>query len=65
MTAPGWLRIQCWGRISSNNPVLEMQDEQQWEIAFQRAQNKLTAAARRAKQEISAGKAEPMGYSRL
>jgi hypothetical protein len=42
-----------------------MRDEQQWEIAFQRAQNKLIAAARRAKEEISAGKAEPMDYSRL
>jgi hypothetical protein len=45
--------------------LAEMQDEQQWEIAFQRTQQQLIAAARRAKQEIAAGKAEPMDYSRL
>lgn len=45
--------------------IAEMQDEQQWEIAFRRSQNQLIAAARRAKQEIAAGHAEPMDYSRL
>jgi hypothetical protein len=42
-----------------------MQDEQQWDNAFQRTQKELIAAAHRAKQEIAAGKSEPMDYSRL
>jgi hypothetical protein len=45
--------------------IAEMQDEQQWDSAFQRTQKELIAAARRAKQEIAAGKSEPMDYSRL
>jgi len=38
--------------------IAEMQDEQQGDIAFQRSQKQLIAAARRAKQEIAAGKTE-------
>jgi hypothetical protein len=45
--------------------IAEMQDEQQWDSAFQRTQKELIAAAHRAKQEIAAGKSEPMDYSRL
>jgi len=45
--------------------IAEMQDEQQWDNAFQRTQKELIVAARHAKQEIAAGKSEPMEYSRL
>jgi len=45
--------------------IAEMQDQQQWDSAFQRTQKELIAAARRAKQEVAAGKSESMDYSRL
>ncbi len=45
--------------------IAEMRDEQQWESAFDRTQEKLVAAARLAKQEIATGKAEPMDLNRL
>lgn len=45
--------------------IAEMQDEQQWDSAFLRTQKELIAAARRAKQEIAAGKSEPMDFSQL
>ncbi len=45
--------------------IAEMQDERRWETAFRRTRKRLIAAARRAKQEIAAGQAEPMDYGRL
>jgi hypothetical protein len=42
--------------------IAELQDEHQWDIAFERSQKQLIAAARRAKQEIAAGKAERVDY---
>jgi type I site-specific restriction endonuclease len=45
--------------------IAEIQDEQQWDSAFQRAQQELIAAARRAKQEMIGGKSAPMDYSQL
>jgi hypothetical protein len=42
--------------------IAELQDEHRWDIAFQRGQNQLIAAARRAKQEIAAGKTERVDY---
>jgi translation initiation factor 2B subunit (eIF-2B alpha/beta/delta family) len=45
--------------------IADMQDEEQWASVFQRTQKELIAAARRAKQEIAAGKSEPMDDSRL
>jgi len=45
--------------------VLELQDELRWDALFKRTQDKLVAAARRAKEEITAGKAEPMDFERL
>lgn len=45
--------------------ILDLQDELQWDALFKRTQDKLIAAARRAKEEIAAGKAEPMGFERL
>ncbi len=43
----------------------EMQDDLRWESLFKRTQPQLIAAARRAKQEIAAGKSSPMDYDRL
>ncbi len=43
----------------------EMQDDLRWEGLFKRTQPQLIAAARRAKQEIAAGKSLPMDYERL
>jgi len=45
--------------------VAEMQDEEQWGSLFNKTQEQLIAAARRAKQEIAAGRAEPLDYERL
>ncbi len=45
--------------------VAELQDELRWDIAFNNTQDQLVAAARRAKQEIAEGKAEPMDLDRL
>jgi hypothetical protein len=45
--------------------IAAMQDEDAWDAAFQKSQSKLTAAARSAKQQIAAGEAKPMDYSRL
>jgi hypothetical protein len=40
--------------------ITEVQDENIWEEAFKKTQKGLIAAARIAKQEIAAGRAEPM-----
>lgn len=45
--------------------VAEMQDEMEWEALFKKRQNQLIAAARRAREEIAAGKAKPMDYDQL
>ena len=45
--------------------ITELQDEFRWETSFNNTQEQLTAAARRAKQEIDEGKAEPMDLDRL
>ncbi len=45
--------------------ILDLQDELQWDALFRRTQDKLVVAARRAKEEIAAGKAEPMDFERL
>ena len=45
--------------------IAELQDELRWEASFNRTQEQLIAAARRAKQEIAEGKAEPMDLDRL
>ena len=37
-----------------------LQDELEWDTAFQNTQRELVAAARRAKAEIKAGKAQPL-----
>jgi len=45
--------------------ILDLQDELRWDALFKRTQDKLVAAARRAREEIAAGKAEPMDFERL
>lgn len=43
----------------------EIQDEMRWDAAFEKSQAKLAAAARRAKQEIAAGHAQPLDFDQL
>jgi len=43
----------------------DIQDETVWERAFERTQDQLVAAARRARQEIAAGQAKPLDYGQL
>ncbi|MEG4395421.1 hypothetical protein [Microcoleus sp. BROC3] len=38
----------------------DLRDEEQWNLSFQNTQQSLIRAAQRAKQEISAGKAQPL-----
>lgn len=45
--------------------ITELEDELHWETSFNNRQDQLIAAARRAKQEIADGKAEPMDLDRL
>lgn len=45
--------------------IADLQDEMQWDVAFENTQQQLITAARKAKQEIAEGKAEPMDYDRL
>lgn len=45
--------------------LLDLQDDLEWENLFKRTKPQLIAAARRAKQEIAAGKSSPMDYDRL
>ncbi len=45
--------------------IAEQQDELRWENTFNNTQDQLVKAARRAKQEIAEGKAEPMDLDRL
>jgi hypothetical protein len=45
--------------------IADLQDEQQWDTAFNRTQSALVAAARQAKQQRAAGQATPMDYNQL
>ena len=47
------------------NYIAETRDEIQWDTAFQKSQKQLVEAARRAREEIAEGLAEPMDYDRL
>ncbi len=40
--------------------LLDLKDEMEWDEQFNRTQDQLVAAARRAKQETAEGKAKPM-----
>jgi hypothetical protein len=45
--------------------IADLQDEQRWDAAFEKSQHNLVAAARKARQEIAEGKAEPLDYDQL
>ena len=45
--------------------ILDLQDERQWDALFEQTRDKLVAAARHAREQIAAGKAEPMDFERL
>jgi len=45
--------------------IEDLQDELEWDAQFGRAQEQLVAAARRAKEQIAAGQAEPMRLDQL
>ena len=45
--------------------IQDLHEELKWDESFKQTQSKLIAAARRAKQEIAEGLAEPMDYDRL
>ena len=45
--------------------INDMQDEIQWSESFQKTQQKLVAAAKRAKQEIAEGQAKALDYDQL
>jgi hypothetical protein len=45
--------------------LADLQDELQWDTLFERTQSQLAVAARRVKEEIAQGRAQPMDYDRL
>ncbi len=45
--------------------LADLQDELKWDDLFERTQPQLVAVARRAKQEIAQGSAQPMDYEQL
>ncbi len=45
--------------------LADLEDEALWDEQFARSQSKLAAAAQKARQEVEAGKAEPMDFERL
>jgi DNA primase len=45
--------------------IADLEDEKLWDTSFQQTQDKLVAAAQKAKQEIAAGQSVPMDYEQL
>ena len=45
--------------------LAELHDELRWEISFQQTQPQLAAAAQRAREEIAAGKSQPLDEKQL
>lgn len=45
--------------------IEELHDEMKWDNSFKRTQSKLADAARRARQEIVEGQAQPLDYEQL
>ena len=45
--------------------LADMEDEQKWDEAFVRSQDRLVSAARAARRQIAEGKAEPMDLDKL
>jgi glycerate-2-kinase len=61
------LRDDLQERVSEHirEYIADLEDEAKWDSSFQKYHTNLVAAARKAKQEIAAGKSEPMDYDRL
>lgn len=47
------------------NYIAELRSEQKWDKLFSETQDQLVSAARKARQEIAEGKAQPMDFDRL
>jgi hypothetical protein len=45
--------------------IEDLRDEASWEITLNKTEDRLVAAARRAKREIADGQAKPLDYDRL
>jgi len=45
--------------------IADLEDEAQWDTLSRKTQPQLIATARRARQEIAKGQAEPLDYDRL
>ena len=45
--------------------IANLRDDIEWNASFKKTELKLVEAARRARQEIAEGKAEPMDYEKL
>ncbi|MBI5933068.1 MAG: hypothetical protein HY867_05125 [Chloroflexi bacterium] len=45
--------------------LADLEDEERWDQAFARTQDKLAYRAREAERQIAEGKSEPMDFSRL
>lgn len=45
--------------------LADLQDERVWDDLFKRTQSQLVVAARRARQEIAEGQAQPLDYDQL
>ena len=45
--------------------LADLEDEQQWDEAFEKSQDKLIYAAREARKQIEEGKSEPMDFDKL
>jgi hypothetical protein len=45
--------------------IATMEDDLQWDETFERTRKQLVAAARRAKEEIAKGQAQPLDYDQL
>lgn len=45
--------------------LTDLEDEEKWDEAFARTQDKLIHAAREARKQIAEGKSEPMDFNKL
>lgn len=61
------LSVEVQDRVAEHlrEYINDLQDETQWNESFQRTQQKLVAAAQRAKQEIAEGQAKALDYDQL
>lgn len=45
--------------------IEDLRDKLRWDLSFQKTQEQLAAAGKRAKQEIAEGRAKPMDYAKV